>query len=274
MNNSISETASWKTQFFLASSTDPVDGGSIIPASPGAWCDSASAIQVKAKAKAGYAFSGWEGDLSGKDTVQTIIMNTKKTVKAKFVPLNTVSTPTFSPPAGTYTSTQNVALDCATAGAVIRFTRNGNDPAESDSAYSKPVVVQSTTTLKAKAFKTGWTSSSVAEARYTITPTAVEEKQMDRQPADFVLDRNYPNPFNPETRIRYKLPKSAGVHLAVYGTGGNLIRTLVDGDRSAGTHEVIWNGSDDMGNTVSSGIYLFKMVAGDRVFVRKMSFVK
>ena len=274
MNNSISETASWKTQFFLASSADPAGGGSVNPASPGVWCDSAGVVQVKAKANPGYTFLVWEGNLSGTDTVQSITMNAKKTVKAKFKPLDTVAAPTFSPPEGTYASTQNVTIGCTTVGATIRFTRNGSDPTESDSAYSRPVVVQSTTTLKAKAFKSGWAPSASAGALYTITPTAVHQNPMDGQPADFVLDRNYPNPFNPETRIRYELPKDVRVHLAVYGTGGNLIRTLEDGERSAGTHVAVWNGTNETGRTVSSGIYLFKMTAGDRVFVRKMSFVK
>jgi formylglycine-generating enzyme required for sulfatase activity len=82
-----------------------------------------------------------------------------------------VSTPTFSPAGGTYTSTQNVALSCTTSGATIRYTTNGSEPTSSSTAYSSPINVSSTTTIKAKAFKDGWTPSATESATYTITPS-------------------------------------------------------------------------------------------------------
>jgi hypothetical protein len=80
----------------------------------------------------------------------------------------TVSTPTFSPAQGTYTSTQSVSISCSTADAVIHYTNNGNDPTESSAVYSSGISVSSTTTIKAKAYKAGWTASNTATATYTI----------------------------------------------------------------------------------------------------------
>jgi hypothetical protein len=91
-------------------------------------------------------------------------------------PVESVATPTFSPATGTFTSAQSVTLSCATAGATIRYTTNGNDPTESSPVYSSAIPVSSTTTIKAKAFKDGMTASAVATATYTIaiTPPPVE----------------------------------------------------------------------------------------------------
>ncbi len=81
---------------------------------------------------------------------------------------NTVATPTFSPPGGTYTSAQNVQISCATSGATIRYTTNGTDPTANSPTYSSPINVSSTTTIKAKGFKNGWTPSSTVSATYTL----------------------------------------------------------------------------------------------------------
>ncbi|MDD2228029.1 MAG: chitobiase/beta-hexosaminidase C-terminal domain-containing protein [Candidatus Cloacimonetes bacterium] len=80
----------------------------------------------------------------------------------------TVATPSFTPAAGTYTAAQSVTIACSTAGAQIRYTTNGSDPTETSTLYSTAINVAATTTLKAKAFLTGWTASAVATAVYTI----------------------------------------------------------------------------------------------------------
>ena len=81
-----------------------------------------------------------------------------------------VATPTFSPAAGTYTSAQNVSISCATSGATIYYTTNGNEPTTSSSVYeSSPISVSETTTIKAMAVKTDMANSAVATATYTIS---------------------------------------------------------------------------------------------------------
>ncbi|MBC8185853.1 chitobiase/beta-hexosaminidase C-terminal domain-containing protein [candidate division KSB1 bacterium] len=83
----------------------------------------------------------------------------------------TVATPTFSPPPGTYASAQNVTISCSTSGATIRYTTNGSNPTDSSPVYSSPINISSTTTLKARAYKSGWAASSIATGSYTITGT-------------------------------------------------------------------------------------------------------
>ena len=83
-------------------------------------------------------------------------------------PTPTCATPTFSPAAGTYTQAQNVSISCATEGATIYYTTNGNDPTTSSSVYSTPLTISQTTTVKAIAVKDGYDDSSVASATYTI----------------------------------------------------------------------------------------------------------
>ncbi|MDD2230342.1 MAG: chitobiase/beta-hexosaminidase C-terminal domain-containing protein [Candidatus Cloacimonetes bacterium] len=95
--------------------------------------------------------------------------NPSSTVTAIYtINLPTIATPTFSPAAGTYTTVQTVSISCATSGASIRYTTNGTDPTESSSQYSSPISVQSTTTLKVKAFKANYNPSSIVTATYTI----------------------------------------------------------------------------------------------------------
>jgi hypothetical protein len=79
-----------------------------------------------------------------------------------------VATPTISPAGGTYTSPQSVSLSCGTFGATIRYTTNGSEPTSSSTQYSSWIIVSSTTTIKAKAFKSGMTESYTASATYTI----------------------------------------------------------------------------------------------------------
>ncbi len=80
----------------------------------------------------------------------------------------TVANPVFSPPGGTYTTTQNVTISCATPGAIIKYTVDGSNPTSSSSTYSNPLLVSYTTTIKAKAMKDGWTDSQTVTAYYNI----------------------------------------------------------------------------------------------------------
>ncbi len=104
------------------------------------------------------------------------IVNALEAVKAAsgVTPIDTVATPTFSLPSGTYDAPQNVTISCATEGATIRYTTDGLEPTENSLVYSGTINVAKTTTLKAKAFKTGMTNSATATATYTIRLSPVE----------------------------------------------------------------------------------------------------
>ncbi len=94
--------------------------------------------------------------------------------------------------------------------------------------------------------------------------------EIDLVPTEFSLSQNYPNPFNPQTTIRFSLPHSAEVRVVVYDQLGRLVRTLVQGSRPAGTHTVIWDGRNDEGRQVASGVYVYKIISGTRSISRKM----
>ena len=91
-----------------------------------------------------------------------------KTAKATYNMTGTVATPTFNLEGGTYYPAQNIILSCDTYGAIIRYTTDNSEPSSSSTIYSSPINVSSMTTIKAKAFKDGWTSSSTATATYAI----------------------------------------------------------------------------------------------------------
>lgn len=91
----------------------------------------------------------------------------------------------------------------------------------------------------------------------------------------FELEQNYPNPFNPETTIQFTLPKDETVSLGIYDLSGRLVRHLVTNTRhSAGTFRVRWDGKDDVGSRVASGMYFARFAAGNHVASIKMSMIK
>lgn len=94
-------------------------------------------------------------------------------------------------------------------------------------------------------------------------------------PNDFVLGQNYPNPFNPTTLISFSLPKEAPVTFEVYNMLGVKVRTLMSGEnRSAGTYTISWDGKNDAGVGMPSGVYLYRVLAGSYVASKKMTLLK
>lgn len=91
---------------------------------------------------------------------------------------------------------------------------------------------------------------------------------------DFKLLQNYPNPFNPTTRIVYAIPKSSFVKLKIYDILGRVVKTLVNRKEEAGKYSITWNGDDESGSKVSSGVYFCKIEAGKFKSVRKMVMLK
>ncbi len=104
--------------------------------------------------------------------------------------------------------------------------------------------------------------------------TAIEPGPPQNKPDRFELDQNYPNPFNPTTQIRYSLAHLTNVRLDVYNILGQHVATLVNGRQSSGIHEIQWNGRDASGAGVSSGVYIYRLQAGDFIQTRKMLLIK
>jgi hypothetical protein len=131
-----------------------------------------------------------------------------------------------------------------------------------------------------------WTNFSRINAR-TLIPSGViplatvnvmykleDGSDQATLPIGFSLEQNYPNPFNPTTTIEYALPKQSTVVLQIYNIAGQEVRTLVDEIQGAGQYRVVWDGTDDNGRSVGSGIYLSRITAGDYSQVRKMMMLK
>jgi hypothetical protein len=93
-------------------------------------------------------------------------------------------------------------------------------------------------------------------------------------PAMFRLEQNYPNPFNNSTTIRYHITEPSPVRLEIYDLAGQKIKTLLDGHRETGSYEVTWDATDDEDWTVSNGLYIVWLQAGERAEVKKMMFMK
>ena len=93
-------------------------------------------------------------------------------------------------------------------------------------------------------------------------------------PEQFVLYPNYPNPFNPVTTIRYDLSKESFVGITIYDMLGNVVHNLVNANESPGYKSVQWNATNNQGDPVSAGVYLYKIQAGDFVDTKKMILVK
>ncbi|MBC8400277.1 MAG: DUF3160 domain-containing protein [Candidatus Marinimicrobia bacterium] len=89
-------------------------------------------------------------------------------------------------------------------------------------------------------------------------------------PEAYLLHQNYPNPFNPRTHLRYELPEQAEVTVSIYDLQGREINVLVNALQGPGIKTVTWNGRNESGRLVSSGLYIYRLQTGDRVFTRKL----
>ncbi len=105
--------------------------------------------------------------------------------------------------------------------------------------------------------------------------TAVEDAEAGENiPSIFVLNPSYPNPFNPQTTISFGLPKGSEVELVIYNVLGQKVRTLFHGYFQTGWHNITWDGSDDAGSSMASGVYLLRMKADEFVSTHKMTLLR
>ncbi len=100
------------------------------------------------------------------------------------------------------------------------------------------------------------------------------ESNTETPPALNLAVSNYPNPFNPTTTIRYTVPKDGNVNICIYNTKGQFVTTLVNERQDFGIHSVVWNGNDNNGNKVSSGIYFTRIIADGKTLTSKMLMLK
>ena len=91
-----------------------------------------------------------------------------------------------------------------------------------------------------------------------------------------ITSSNFPNPFNPETTIKFSLPFVTNVSLEVFNIRGQKVKTVLDGSREfgIGSHSVVWDGTDSAGRTVGSGVYFYRISAGEMSTTKKMLLMK
>ena len=184
----------------------------------------------------------------------------------------------FKPPAG---EGQSWIFDLRTLGtkgnAVLTLASSGTLPA----GYSVHVLdLQDENALPAATGSLGVTLDAPNTPRYykvivgTDEYAAKESNGIPLIPVSYALGQNYPNPFNPTTTIRYSLAKKGDVALEIYNTLGQRVRTLFSGERGTGEYEIIWDGTNDSGGHVASGVYFYRLRTGDFNAVRKLVMIR
>jgi len=122
--------------------------------------------------------------------------------------------------------------------------------------------------------------SALAEAYNIYQEYIYEPKSLAKQtlrpsiPSEFEMLSNYPNPFNPETNIQFSLPENSNVKITLYDRLGSAVATLVNEYYTAGQHSIIWDGRNQNGMQVTSGVYIVKMETDSRILVNKIIFLK
>ena len=109
-------------------------------------------------------------------------------------------------------------------------------------------------------------------AIFDKSTTLVETQELF--PSQYTILNNHPNPFNPSTTIEFTLPESGFATLSIYNISGQKVRDLAAGYMTAGAHSLTWDGRDDSGDAVSSGVYITRLVAGKQVAAGRMVFLK
>ncbi len=109
-------------------------------------------------------------------------------------------------------------------------------------------------------------------------PAQIEAQEENRQAPlpgqETGVRQNYPNPFNPETTIRYQIGKRSPVRLEIYNLVGQRVRTLVHTTLEAGSYAAPWDGRNDEGVSVSSGVYMYRLRAGEFMATQKMLLIR
>jgi hypothetical protein len=114
----------------------------------------------------------------------------------------------------------------------------------------------------------GWYLDNVA-IKYPYVQRETVYLDNPASPDRFWLSQNYPNPFNSNTAIAYALPRASHVMIAIYNIKGQIAEVLIDQEQESGTYELNWDGTDDNGHPITSGVYIILMKCGEQLFIRK-----
>jgi hypothetical protein len=162
---------------------------------------------------------------------------------------------------GKLSQTAIVSVDGATVSQAITFCDNIIDDPNGDYHLAEDICEEIN---KNREVAAGVIDLSTENIAYKLASS----------PESYSLNQNYPNPFNPETDISYTLPKDCDVKLTIYNVIGQKIKVLVDEHQTAGSKSVYWDGKDEKGKQVASGIYFYRMKAGEFTDAKKMILMK
>ncbi len=156
------------------------------------------------------------------------------------------------------------------------FTRITFESVKETSFRDSTVAPDTAYSYVVRTFRSGQPSleSRGSDTLKVDTVTDIEPNGDGSMPDQFMLHPAYPNPFNPETSIRYDLPRFADVKVELFNILGQRVRVLVEEKQPAGRYTVKWNGQKDNGAVASSGIYLVRLIAGDFSQIQKIALIK
>ncbi len=186
--------------------------------------------------------------------------------------LDQLPAPEVDPPGGEYENFVYVNLTSPNGIGNIHYTLNGEEPTENSTLYEIPILIDETVLLRAKTFHEDWQASPTTEVEYTIITTGVDDDQ--HLISDTRLYSARPNPFNPETVISYDLKENTPVNITIYNIRGQRVKILVNEYKEAGRYEVLWDGKDQEGNLLPSGLYFSRMQTSERDLYSKMMLLK
>ena len=107
----------------------------------------------------------------------------------------------------------------------------------------------------------------------SIHPVSVI-KSASKIPDRFMLSQNYPNPFNPSTKINFSLNQTSNVSVKIYDARGALVKTLIDGSKNSGSYDLTWDGTNNSGARLATGVYFYELKSDNNQLVKKMLLLK
>lgn len=158
----------------------------------------------------------------------------------------------------------------------ILWEADGNVICTSDNDETRPVITYGTPSqaiIAWNSFNVTTSDDIYALSTYYTVSVPVGPSRISSRPV-ISLDQNFPNPFNPVTKIVFTLSGTGHVRLRVYDIAGRVVRVLEEGLREAGRHETLWDGKDDAGEKVASGVYFYSLETSGATEARKMVIIR
>jgi len=158
------------------------------------------------------------------------------------------------------------------AGSTHQWEWDGDQTTDPD-FYKLLIQYPTIENFKSYAGLTGTDGLPIGDLSYWDGLVSIENGR-DITPAEFALEQNYPNPFNPMTTIDYQVNKTGNVQLTVFNVLGEKVKTLVNEHKNVGSYSISWNGTDENGKNMSSGIYFYTLKKGPNISMKKMVLIK